>query len=344
MNLDRARGALWGQAIGDALGATHEGVFPEDIEAFPDLNTGPQTEIVGGGGLDLVPGQVTDDTHMAICLAESLVESGEFRPDDVARRYCAWKNATFDIGKQTRDALTLIQHGSPPLEAGYVLWEKASRQPAANGSLMRTSPIPIFFADDPIALRRAALADSVITHADPRCRLACAAFGAAVRNGIVDTDATPTSMWLAAVKEIHLAAEEIDPRTPQEVVEWARDEVVDDLNMAGQDDPDLLSPEVHMYRYPGYVRVALRISFWELLHAPDFEAALIDCTNRGGDADTNTAVTGVLWGALTGEAGIREDWRERVFNACTSLKWQKKVWSDQYHPRRLFRLVENDAV
>ncbi|MCH7811486.1 MAG: ADP-ribosylglycohydrolase family protein, partial [Chloroflexi bacterium] len=179
---------------------------------------------------------------------EGLVESGEFRADDVARRYCAWKNATFNIGKQTRDALTLIQHGTPPLEAGYVLWENGSRQPAANGSLMRTSPIPIFFADDPIALRRAALADSVITHADPRCRLACAALGAAVRNGIVDEDATPTSMWLAAIKEILPAAEEIDSRTPPEVVELARDEVVADLNMAGQDDPDLESPEVDMYR------------------------------------------------------------------------------------------------
>ena len=78
IDTDRTRGALWGQAVGDALGTTQEFERPSGRKAFPALNDGPQTDIVGGGPFRLEPGQVTDDTQMAVCLADSLAARGRF--------------------------------------------------------------------------------------------------------------------------------------------------------------------------------------------------------------------------------------------------------------------------
>jgi ADP-ribosylglycohydrolase len=338
-DLDRARGVLWGQAVGDAVGTTQEFTPGERAMPFPAINVGPQTDMVGGGPYGLDPGMVTDDTHMAVCLAESLATRGRLDPDDLARRYLDWRQVTFDIGNQTDSALFSIEKGTPPLEAGRRLWEAMKHQPAANGSLMRTSPIPVFFADDPVALRRAALDDASITHADPRCRLACAAFGAAIRHALVDPGATAESMRLAARAELPLAALAIEPTTPPALVAQAVTLLGEDLELATHPDPELMGPTVHLTRHAGYVRVAFRLAFWELLHAPSFEAAVLDCANRGGDADTNAAIAGALEGALRGERAIRADWRERVEQACQHRKWHETPWPDRYHPRRLFSVL-----
>ncbi|NVB81784.1 MAG: hypothetical protein HOV81_25540, partial [Kofleriaceae bacterium] len=99
-------GALLGMAVGDALGTTYEFERLEQAP-YPALATGPATDIVGGGPFDLAPGQITDDTQMAICIARSLLGSRETaswfeRLDarDLATRYVAWSSHAFDIGNQ----------------------------------------------------------------------------------------------------------------------------------------------------------------------------------------------------------------------------------------------------
>ena len=208
--------------------------------------------------------------------------------------------------------------------------KKSRYEPAGNGPLMRASPIPVFFARDARAMRRAALDDSAITHADPRCRIACAAFSAAIRHAIATPDATPQSMTDAAEAELRPAADAIPSPRPRE--------------LARRDDPGLDEGKVHFYRHMGFVRVAFRVAFWELLHAPTFEAAILDCANRGGDADTNAAIAGALYGALVGEDAIPAAWREKVSNACTGPGWEGNVWADAYHPRRLFCVAPGDTA
>jgi ADP-ribosylglycohydrolase len=332
--LDRARGVLWGQAIGDALGTTHEFVRADNAKSFPHLNAGPLTDIVGGGPFHVEPGQVTDDTHMAICLASSLADRGGFDPDDVARRYVEWADVAFDIGNLTRAVLAKIRQGTSSLEAGFEVWEHGGRDGAPNGSLMRTSAIPVFFRNRPDELRRAALNDSLITHADPRCRLACASFGAAVRHAITDPTATPKSIHSTAIAELRQAMPFIEPRTPAALIGTAFDALNEDLELADRADPGL-----DVYRHAGFVRVAFRLAFWELLHAPTFEAGVLDCANRGGDADTNAAIAGALLGGRFGESAIPSRWRTRVENACRSPGWSKSPMYDRYHPRRLFDVI-----
>jgi ADP-ribosylglycohydrolase len=336
---DRARGALYGQAIGDALGTTQEFTRPRDRRPFPELNLGPQTGLVGGGPFGLEAGQVTDDTQMAVCLADSLAARGRFDAADVARRYVAWMAVAFDIGNQTRASLARIASGTSPFEAARAVWRASGREAAGNGSLMRCSPLPVFFRADPVGLRAAALLDSAITHADPRCRLACAAFSAAIRCALSIPEAGASEMHAAALAELgpartalatEFAVAPADPEAEQEaaLAEQAARDLALDLELAGRPDPAL-----DVGREGGFVRVAFRLAFWELRFAPSFEAAVLDATNRGGDADTNAAITGALYGALAGESRIPAAWRTTVDAACQTAP---PAWSERYHPRRLF--------
>ncbi len=310
---DRARGALMGLAVGDALGTTLEFSVPR-ASPFPDRATGPHREIRGGGPFDLAPGQVTDDTQMACCLAASLVRHRRFDAEDVASRYVGWLPHAFDVGGQTRAALGAIQRGADPLVAGRDVWLASGQHAAGNGSLMRTAPIGVFFARDPEGRRLAAAADSAITHFDPRCVETCVAFDAAIATAVTsEGGASPRAIWEAA-----RAVVQLEP-------------LCADLEAARLDDPGLYSDDLHLHRHQGFVRVALRLAFWELMHAPSFEAALVDVVNRGGDADTNGAITGALLGAAFGESAIPISWRTRVLEAAPLRP--------EYHPRVLLEVV-----
>lgn len=320
---------MLGLAIGDALGATHE--F-KSIAAppFPTLATGPLTGIVGGGPFGLAAGQVTDDTQMATCLFASLRLSGGFDPTDVAARYVAWSHVAFDIGTQTSRAVALLKPPHRTLEAGKEVWLKSGRNAAANGSLMRTAPIGALLTDSPDERRRAAVADSALTHYDPRCRLACAAFDAAIAAAVCgSTDAL--EMWQAAVDEVSVASELIAADYVGD--ESLRDAVTalqSDLRFARQDDPELYGPVLHLGKSEGFVRIAFRFAFWELLHAPTFMAAVLDAANRGGDADTNAAIVGALVGSRVGVEGIPMDWQRVVLDCAAD---GSEAWSVTYHPK-----------
>src|SRR5262245_30281763 len=131
---DRSRGALLGLAVGDALGATNElKRFP--APAFPEMLTGLHTEMKGGGPFSVKPGQVTDDTQMACCIASGLTAIGKYDALDVAKRYLAWRPHAFDVGDQTGKALDEMQGGRMYQTAGKLVWLRSARQAAGNGSL-----------------------------------------------------------------------------------------------------------------------------------------------------------------------------------------------------------------
>lgn len=335
----RARGALLGLAVGDALGTTQEFSTP-DAPPFPALASGPQREIVGGGPFSLQPGQVTDDTQMAVCLADSLVAEGRYDAEDAAARYVEWARVAFDAGAQTRAALGAVERGTPAHRAGLELWRAAAgRRPAGNGSLMRTVPIGVRFARDARARMEAALADSAITHFDPRCRLACVALDAAVAAALTRRPREPLALLERAIDEVIRAAALLarSRAVPAAERHAALQAIVEDLNLSLEPDPLLYGGEVHLHQAQGFVRVALRLAFWELIHAPSLEVALIDVVNRGGDADTNAAIAGALQGAYWGEEAIPARWRRAVL---TALDGQEGPFATRYHPRRLLQLVD----
>src|SRR5579862_8164738 len=139
----RFRGAMLGLAVGDAVGTT--------LEFCPPGSFAPISDMVGGGLFRLRPGEWTDDTSMALCLAESLIEKREFDPIDQLERYTRWADhgylssngCVFDIGNTVRAALGKFAETQAP----YC----GSTDPfsAGNGSLMRLAPVPLFYAQKP---------------------------------------------------------------------------------------------------------------------------------------------------------------------------------------------------
>jgi ADP-ribosyl-[dinitrogen reductase] hydrolase len=329
----RARGALLGLAVGDALGTTLEFKWPE-VTPLPARVTGPHRDITGGGPFHLAPGEVTDDTQMACCLAASLRARGAFDARDVVRRYIDWREVAFDVGVQTSAALRLAE--AAPLDGGRLVWERrAGMKPAGNGSLMRAAPIGVFFADADARIA-ASWADSALTHYDPRCLLACVSFNAAIAAGVRGD--SPAAMLEAASAELRRAIDERATSSSPVFAELraaARD-IGEDLRLGVADDPRLEGVAggdvLDLHAQVGFVRVAFRLAVWELAHAPTLEAALVDVVNRGGDADTNGAIAGALLGAHHGEDAIPAAWRAAVL-AAAGLR-------PEYHPRVLLELVD----
>jgi ADP-ribosyl-[dinitrogen reductase] hydrolase len=154
----RYRGSPLGLAVGDALGTTLEFKRPGSFEPIGDM--------VGGGPFGLKPGEWTDDTSMALCLAESLVENQGFSAEDQMRRYVRWRDhgylsstgRCFDIGSTVSDALKRFTQTSDPYGGS------TDRMSAGNGSIMRLAPVPLYFARDARAAIEYSSESSRTTH------------------------------------------------------------------------------------------------------------------------------------------------------------------------------------
>jgi ADP-ribosylglycohydrolase len=195
---------------------------------------------------------------------------------------------------------------------------------------MRAAPLAVAYAAR-ADLVEAAVAESLITHADPRCALACAGFAAAIAAGIAGQN-----MFMAARPAIQAAAELLANAWSHEdedvaAVRSAARELAEDLDAAQLIDPQLYGA-LHIHRTAGFVRVAFRLAFWHLVHTPSWKAALVDVASRGGDADTNAAIVGALLGARDGEAAIPAEWRARVLGATLP---GSAAWAGAHHPRWL---------
>jgi ADP-ribosylglycohydrolase len=283
---DRYRGALLGLAAGDALGTTLEFRHPGDFE--------PITDLVGGGPFDLAPGQWTDDTSMALCLAESLVECQGFEPADQMRRYVRWyregylssTGRCFDIGMTVRAALRRFEVAGNPF-AG-----ETSPHYGGNGSLMRLAPVPMAYARDPAEAVRLAGEMSRTTHGAPQPVDACRYYAGLLVGALAGEP-----------KEGLLA-----PRYSPVPGLWERqplDRRIDAIALGSFKERN--PPEI---RGLGYVVPALEAALWAFWHSDTFEAGALLAVNLGDDADTTGAIYGQLAGACYGVEAIPARWRE----------------------------------
>lgn len=334
---DRGLGALWGLALGDALGTTLEFTTPP-APAFPALAAGPHDDISGGGPFDVVPGGVTDDAQMAAALSQSLIAChGELDLDDLAARFLDWHTHAFDVGNQIRAVLHRVGLTRALDTAARDVWRERDREAAGNGGLMRAAPLAVAYCTRPDALVDAAIAEAGLTHWDPRCRLAQAAYDAAIACAVAP-DGTPTAVAMTAAA--HAALDEAAARLDavgddRDRITAAHAALSTDLAAALVDDPDLYGAGLHLHRHAGFVRVGFRLAFWQLHHAPDVARGLIDVVNRGGDADTNAAIAGALLGARDGLGTLPRRWVERVHDA----RPPDEALATRFHPRALIELV-----
>ena len=183
--LDRACGVLLATAAGDALGAGYE--------FGPPLSPDTPVEMKGGGSFGWAPGEWTDDTSMALAIAETAATGADLRTerarDAITARWAGWAADARDVGAQTRTVLDAVRKGTAAeaLAASRELHERTGHT-AGNGSLMRTAPVALGFLDDPAGLTEAATAISTLTHYDPETAEACVLWCHAIRHAVLTGD------------------------------------------------------------------------------------------------------------------------------------------------------------
>lgn len=290
-SLDAARGCLLGLACGDALGRPVEFSTPARIEQ----EYGTVREMVGHGTHGQPAGTITDDTELALCIARSLAEEGEFNGADMSDRFIDWyQSGPFDIGIMTSDALRAIESGTHWRQAGHDIWaQRAEGNNAGNGSLMRCAPYAIRYARSPIELDAISRQSSAITHADPRCTHACS-----VLNRIL--------AMLILLDEAQARALPVDPLLG--VVNNPLFGLPDAIEAALEPGLNGLSPAE--LGNSGYVVTTLQAGLYYGLTADSAEEAIIDAVNAGGDTDTIGAVAGAVAGARFGASNLPERWLE----------------------------------
>ena len=299
---DRAAGVLLGLACGDALGAGYE--------FGPPLGDHVPVVMEGGGSCGWAPGEWTDDTSMAVAIAEVAAEGLDLRSevaqDRIAGRWAGWAETAKDVGIQTRQVFgsaTEVVGTQPTAEglrtAAAELHRRTGRT-AGNGSLMRTAPLALAYLHDEAALVEAATALSALTHADPEAGEACALWCLAIRTAVLEgtfdglqeglgrLPVDRRSVWAERLREA-----ETKPPSAFEHNGW----VVEAL--PGAWSAITRTPVPSPTDGHGFPAEHLRLAL---------EAAV-----RGGrDTDTVAAIAGSLLGARWGASAVRSAWRRRL--------------------------------
>jgi ADP-ribosyl-[dinitrogen reductase] hydrolase len=288
---ERIIGCLTGLAVGDALGTTLEFKKPGTFEPIDDM--------VGGGRFGLEPGQWTDDTSMALCLADSLIARGAFDPSDQMRRYVKWwreghrssrPSVCFDIGNTVRGALERFERTGDPF-AGLV-----DENGAGNGSLMRLAPVPMFYVGSPSEAIVRAADSSWTTHGAAEALDACRYFAALLVGAL---RGEPKSVLLSDAFDPAGNTWELEPLAPRISA------------IAGGSYKDKNAQSI---RASGYVVHTLEAALWAFHGSSTFREGALLAVNLGEDADTTGAVYGQLAGAFYGAAAIPQGWRERLYD------------------------------
>ncbi|MEU4353966.1 ADP-ribosylglycohydrolase family protein [Streptomyces virginiae] len=274
--LDRAVGAVLGSAAGDALGA------PYEFGPAGQLSKRGE-EMCGGGGWD--PGEATDDTQMAVLVAESLLERGGLELPDVFSRFQRWAAGhPKDIGLQTEDVLT----NGEPWDLAAALHFQINARAAGNGSLMRASGSAVYFsAAGREATMDAARRIAALTHGDRAAWEGTAILHELVRVALDGAD--PLAVLPATLDHVH----------PDHRERYAR----------------VLAPDWHprlATEFNGAVWPCLGSAVWALRTTTGFAEAVRAAVDLGGDTDTVAAVTGALAGARYGQGAVPAHWAARL--------------------------------
>lgn len=285
---ERYRGCMLGLAAGDAVGTTVEFQRPGSFKLVTDMT--------GGGVFGLKAGEWTDDTSMALCLADSLIEKRAFDPIDQLERYCRWyqdgyfsvKGYCFDIGGTVSDALRRFQHTHEPYPGSTDPYS------AGNGSIMRLAPVPLYYACNPAEAIERSGESSRTTHGTKTAVDACRYMGGlivgAVNGAGKDELLSERYSPISDYWQTHPLAPEID-------------------EIAAGSFKHKSPPEI---KGTGYVVKSLEAALWAFYHSGSFEDGCLKAVNLGNDADTTGAVYGQIAGAFYGEENIPAHWRDKL--------------------------------
>lgn len=278
---DRIRGALYGVAVGDALGAPLEFMTAEEILAKYGATV---REMVGGGWLSVVPGEVTDDTQMTLAVADGIAENPENPIPAIGKRFIAWHDSRpKDIGNTCRMAIQtaklLIASNVDETEAwrraGEGVAARSNGQNAGNGALMRTVYPALYYPRD--EAREKAIAIGAMTHRNESSDKYCSLYVELITDALDDPEDS-----MQTVRQIAADMKELPPT--------------------------------------GWVVGSFACAVKAIAQTKSFEGAIVQAVNLGGDADTIGAIAGGLAGAIYGFSAIPGRWKSRLADdVCTDL-------------------------
>jgi ADP-ribosyl-[dinitrogen reductase] hydrolase len=292
---DRFRGCLLGLACGDAVGTA--------VEFSVRGRFTPLTDMVGGGVFELKPGEWTDDTSMAMCLASSLIELGRFDAADQMQRYWKWvedgywssNGRCFDVGNTVYDALERFQQTGEPFSGSTDPWS------AGNGCIMRLAPVPMFFCADRERAVEMSGQSARTTHGAAECVEACRLLGGILVRALRGASKTEallahgvTDLSCETIRAIALGEYRTKPESA----------------IAGS----------------GYVVRSLEAALWCFWHTGTFRDAVLRAANLGDDADTTAAVCGQIAGAHYGASGIPNTWLARLALCDKIQQLADRLW------------------
>lgn len=301
--IDRYKGCLIGLAVGDALGAPVEFKRPGTFEPIKNME--------GGGGFGLRPGQWTDDTSMALCLADSLIEKNGFDPVDQLERYIRWyqdgylssTGVSFGIGGIVNKSLKRFLETHEPYPGS------TDPRSAGNGSIMRLAPVPMFYAGSPQEAIERSAESSRTTHGVQTCLDACRYFGGLLVGA------------LNGVSKEKLLSDHYSPVPGY----WKKNPLVREIDeIASGSFKEKNLPEIIG---SGYVVKSLEAALWAFYRSSSFRKGCLMAVNLGNDADTTAAVYGQLAGAYYGYEKIPKDWRSIIASRKLILDFAKKIFN-----------------
>lgn len=294
MTIDQVKGALYGVAIGDALGV------PVEFNSREYLDLNPVVDFIGYKSHNQPPGTFSDDASLTFCLAESLCYGYDLA--DIADRFVRWHShgywgahgKVFDIGMTTYSAIMRLKKGIQPRLAGDL-----DEQANGNGSLMRILPLVFFTKDLPVETRYELVKDvSSITHGHIRSVISCfyyLEFALQVLNGRNKLEAYRLTSEIvnAVLIQQGIIDKEVRPFDPL---------LQDDVSTRSRD--NIFST--------GYVLHSLIASVWSFMTTVNYQEATLKAINLWNDTDTTGAITGGLAGLYYGLHDIPLKWRREI--------------------------------
>ena len=289
---DRALGCVVGLAIGDAVGTT--------VEFLPRGGFPPVTDMIGQGPFRLSPGQWTDDTSMALCLAESLLAYPDLNPLDLMQRFQRWlevgeNSATgtcFDIGKTTLRALSQFKRTQNPIAGSTHIRD------SGNGSIMRLAPVAAAHWRTAEIAEHIAQKQSATTHQSPLAMESCAALARILCRGISGMGIAAIEVddegWLPQIRAIGQGA-------------W-RGKTEDAIESTG------------------YVLHTMEVALWSFAKSDSFEDTILTAVNLGHDSDTTGAVAGQIAGAIWGFSAIPDKWVAKLYEGERIYSLAKRLY------------------
>lgn len=301
-NMVRIYGAIYGACVGDAIGLRYE--FLEKFEAVDQVTKDLLTNkgitslpLLGGGPFSAKPGQISDDSEMALCLLRSLSEYGYYNQADVAQKYIHWYNSEpIDIGKTIGRALFMRKPSKNNIDMTTNAREFNSSS-LSNGVLMRICPLGIFALKiSNQDLKKFVEEESDLTHPNPIIKEAAYILCLAIKYAI--QGANKTEIYDRILKKTTMARVKI----------ILRDALYGPEPTYAIDESGEIYINTDDRKYQGYFGIALQNTIYELIYGTDYDSSMVNIIQRGGDTDTNCAIAGGLLGAYYGQQGINSDW------------------------------------